>query len=785
MKIRRLILIVGTHRSGTSTLAGCLHTARIPFGGPLLAATPENPKGYFEHQAVVYAHDLILSRHESSWVDLARAGVSWGYRDEAQIVESIQEVISGITGAETSFAIKDPRMTLFLPQWEAAATAVGWEPYWILVVRDPVGTIASLVKRDRLAPEHAQGIWQRDLHAAARFLPGRPHQVISYEALLAKPGPTLEPLIAAGVLAAENLAAAAAFVDQSLDHSGDARRTHLRFAGNDALALRDHLEIAARAGQCLGPPPTMRPFDPALLVHSGPQPPIQVPVQVFFANRPDEFTESSSITRRIAAYATQKASFRLPGDRGWELLRIDPSTRLGVVILTQAIILTASGPRPLEEVADLHLDSQGHLRKTPVSWLIMSREADCRLIIRFRIPLAVLGIDLTLAIVPTDGRTHLHIDERGLFLPGGVEIATPLVSAARAIAAEAKAADLMAEKLALSERLAEAGRELERSQTLRLAEQQALRQQLALLEEGARREGAAREGLRTAEAQALRDQAARLHAEIRREQDINQTLQGHLSKSGHEHAAVLKLLDEAEARRDGLMQELSRERGHRDELSAALATMTSQLAYSNGSLEELRKATVGALAQQNRLDSHLSGIARIFTDQDDQNQRLAKANADLESELGRANQITGQLRSLLRHIQQSRKWQISSQLDQMVPRWLKPGLTAIHRLIFLRAFNMVAMLRRQKLMRVMRDSGMFDETWYLVTYPDVRETGADPILHYLCFGAQEGRNPSAGFDSLWYQREYPDVAVSAMNPLFHYIVFGAKEGRRPLPTPRA
>lgn len=75
-------------------------------------------------------------------------------------------------------------------------------------------------------------------------------------------------------------------------------------------------------------------------------------------------------------------------------------------------------------------------------------------------------------------------------------------------------------------------------------------------------------------------------------------------------------------------------------------------------------------------------------------------------------------------------------------------------------------------------SGLFDAEWYLLEYPDVAESKADPLQHYLKLGAFEGRSPSPYFDSKWYLSEYPDIV--GINPLVHYIRFGKKEGRKPL-----
>ncbi|SNX52859.1 glycosyltransferase [Thermoanaerobacterium sp. RBIITD] len=82
---------------------------------------------------------------------------------------------------------------------------------------------------------------------------------------------------------------------------------------------------------------------------------------------------------------------------------------------------------------------------------------------------------------------------------------------------------------------------------------------------------------------------------------------------------------------------------------------------------------------------------------------------------------------------------------------------------------------------IIKKSGLFDEIYYLKSYPDVRQADIDPIKHYILFGEKERRNPSPYFQTAFYLDKYPDVAQSGVNPLLHYILFGAKEGRWPNP----
>lgn len=75
-------------------------------------------------------------------------------------------------------------------------------------------------------------------------------------------------------------------------------------------------------------------------------------------------------------------------------------------------------------------------------------------------------------------------------------------------------------------------------------------------------------------------------------------------------------------------------------------------------------------------------------------------------------------------------------------------------------------------------SGLFDEKYYLLTYPEVEKSNLDPLTHYLQIGAKEGKNPSKDFDTKYYLENNSDVEKIGINPLLHYLRYGKREGRK-------
>ncbi|MFO7640199.1 MAG: hypothetical protein R6X17_02730, partial [Candidatus Competibacteraceae bacterium] len=77
---------------------------------------------------------------------------------------------------------------------------------------------------------------------------------------------------------------------------------------------------------------------------------------------------------------------------------------------------------------------------------------------------------------------------------------------------------------------------------------------------------------------------------------------------------------------------------------------------------------------------------------------------------------------------------------------------------------------------LLKASGKFDESYYLLKNPDVLDSG-DPLLHYIRHGAREGRNPNPDFDSAYYLEANPDVLAAGLNPLEHFVLHGEREDR--------
>lgn len=72
---------------------------------------------------------------------------------------------------------------------------------------------------------------------------------------------------------------------------------------------------------------------------------------------------------------------------------------------------------------------------------------------------------------------------------------------------------------------------------------------------------------------------------------------------------------------------------------------------------------------------------------------------------------------------------------------------------------------------------LFDSGWYRRRYPDVARSGANPLMHYVLWGAAEGRQPTPGFDVTYYLEQL-SPEERGNNALIHYLHSGRERGLR-------
>jgi len=186
-----------------------------------------------------------------------------------------------------------------------------------------------------------------------------------------------------------------------------------------------------------------------------------------------------------------------------------------------------------------------------------------------------------------------------------------------------------------------------------------------------------------------------------------------------------------------------------------------------GLLSEIKQTT---MEQKNTLLNKLIQKDELFQKQE---KRLAPIQYSNDENLNKINDLTNQPSMRTNELKMNKKGIIFK-----LARNLSKHLQAILKKRLLHLKNNSRSVYSN--IRIIRQSGLFDEKYYLESYPDVAEAGINSLKHYLLFGGFEGRNPNPDFISNSYLEKYSDVKLSNINPLLHYIKHGNKEGRNSL-----
>jgi hypothetical protein len=159
---RILVLVLGMHRSGTSSAAGTL--VRLGAAAPqhLMAPNADNERGYWESRVVADLNDAILAAGGSDWKDWHKFNLAKIDNREADALRARAKAALAGEFGDVGFAVmKDPRMCRLMPFWGPVLEEAKWSVRALLPIRSPLEVAQSLNCRDGIGPAYACLLWLR------------------------------------------------------------------------------------------------------------------------------------------------------------------------------------------------------------------------------------------------------------------------------------------------------------------------------------------------------------------------------------------------------------------------------------------------------------------------------------------------------------------------------------------------------------------------------------------------------------------------------------------------
>lgn len=173
------------HRSGTSALAGALHTMGADLGPESSWVQPavDNPRGFFEYAPVVDLDRDVLAALGGTWSSPPPMPQAWINDERLTALRDRAEQLSA--DIPEKMVVKDPRLSLVQPLWEDVSTV----PKSIVCLRHPAAVANSLMARNGFEVERGLFLWFR--YSAAAMLNCPDALIVEYESLLEDPVPQL------------------------------------------------------------------------------------------------------------------------------------------------------------------------------------------------------------------------------------------------------------------------------------------------------------------------------------------------------------------------------------------------------------------------------------------------------------------------------------------------------------------------------------------------------------------------------------------------------------------
>lgn len=179
--MKTALVVLGMHRSGTSSVAGTLALLGATVPRTLMPPAADNPRGFWESNVVMTLNDQLLAEQGLSWNDWRpgpgrRAGVA---------DDRIRDALDSEFGGADLIVLKDPRMCRLFPEWRTALTGAGYDIRVISPIRAPGEVTASLQARNPLSREHGLRLWLRHVLEAEAATRGLARHLMTWSGFMA------------------------------------------------------------------------------------------------------------------------------------------------------------------------------------------------------------------------------------------------------------------------------------------------------------------------------------------------------------------------------------------------------------------------------------------------------------------------------------------------------------------------------------------------------------------------------------------------------------------------
>ncbi len=186
---KRVILVVGMHRSGTSLIARSLRVLGVHLGDELHPPGFDNPTGFWEDADLLALDQALLSCLGAAYDSLSPiAPARIDQEPVASLFEDAVRLIGRKTGgSQRVFGFKDPRLSRLLWFWRPVLAQCHCDVSYVIALRHPCDVAHSLACRNGFAAEKSLLLWLVHTVGCLSGSVGCARLVVRYDQLMDRP----------------------------------------------------------------------------------------------------------------------------------------------------------------------------------------------------------------------------------------------------------------------------------------------------------------------------------------------------------------------------------------------------------------------------------------------------------------------------------------------------------------------------------------------------------------------------------------------------------------------
>jgi len=246
---KRVIAVLGMHRSGTSAATRGLRCLGVELGDQLLQGEEgQNPRGFFEDEPLLEISDRVFEVLGISWDSMRLiAPIEWKRPEIDRLRIEAAESIERRFESVPIWGFKNPRSARLLPFWRSVFPLVDRSDSYVIMLRNPLSVARSLQARNGFSARRSFMLWLVHQVQAVTHTKGKPRVCVDFDLMLEDPEAQLQRVAEALNLPPASQASIEAYAHDFLSSS----LRHSRFDDEDVQIEPELSELGRRAYEIL------------------------------------------------------------------------------------------------------------------------------------------------------------------------------------------------------------------------------------------------------------------------------------------------------------------------------------------------------------------------------------------------------------------------------------------------------------------------------------------------------------------------------------------------------